>query len=462
MKDLTYIVKESISTNISDFEYLFESYKNVTSEFTFLVNHTKLNEFEPNCIKTIETLINDITSNSKDGDEMKFVYNTNSFMFKIPYLFADTITSVIDTYETKNFYYKKDGVKVKVYMNGNGYDNRRRMIFQTGVGSVGKLTIEEQESAFCIIWNTIKDQLIETNDTISINNLIRNVIGDLSDRTDDSWITSWSTSIQHLVSHLISKGKKPNNYTATRVSSNSNDIGKTHYDFVYKYGEKMNGVGTKKDVFDPSDVVLYRTMNKNKLQSIIERFTSMLDSTNADYIKIKRRYFNRLIKDYRYIPISLKKISNGNDCKIGLMNVVSNAGNTCSVNGFTFDKDSTNRVDVICDCNVCFTGQTDGNGNELTDKHGLVVVMRSFQKDNKSVDIDVTLNIKGAPTLGKCPRNIWRDILQVDKTTPKQEIIEKFKSLLNEKTAETNDKLKQIIQGAIKQGPSCFPFLLIH
>lgn len=462
MKDLTYIVKESISNNISDFEYLFESYKNVTSEFKSLVKRTKLNEFEPSCIELIGTLINDIVSKSEYGDKMKFVYNTNSFMFKIPYLFADTITSVIGADETKNVYYKKDGVKVKVYMNGNGYDNRRRMIFQTGVGSVGKITTEEQESAFCLIWNTIKDQLIETNDTISINDLIRNVIGDISDRADDSWITSWYTSIQNLVSHLISKGKKPNNYTATRVSSNSNDIGKTHYDFVYKYGIKMNGKGTRKDVFDPSDVVLYRTEKKDKMKSIIEGFTSMLDSTNADYIKIKRRYFNRLIKRYHYIPISLKKISNGNDCKMGLMNVVSNSGNTCSVNGFTFDENDTNRVDVICDCNVCFTGQTDGNGNELTDKHGLVVVMRSFQKDNKSVDIDVTLNIKGAPTLGKCPRNIWRDILQVDKTTPKQEMIEKFKSLLNEKTSETNDKLKQIIQGAIKQGPSCFPFLLIH
>jgi hypothetical protein len=472
MKDLTLTINESISTNISDSMLLTESYKNVTDNFNDLTL-TILSNVHPDYVRAIKTLIKNIESAieinpGETKPKMRFVFHSRKLMFKIPYKYADVIPDVVSKDTSNLFYCTKNGVKVNVYMKGNGYDKRKRVIFQTGVGSVDKITTKEQETAFCLIWNVVHEQLNEITDTTLTNDLIREVIGDLSDRVDDGWIHSWSKTIGNIVYLIGTQSESSKNYISIRAGGNvKNHIGNLHNTFVKKYGERLCGKGTRKDRFDPTDVILYDRSMEGDIMTKLKGYTNDMKPNEDSSIvynrclEIKNKYFNELVASLKYIPISLKKLSIGNNGSFGFMNVTPNSGSTCSVNGFTVDKNNKDRIDVLCDCNVCFTGQTDGEGNELTDKHGLVVVMRSFQKDNRNVDIDVTLDMHDTPTLGKCPRKIWQDILGVDNSN-KEESLKAFNTLLAKETDETKDILKQIIQGAIKQGPSCFPFLLIH
>lgn len=69
-----------------------------------------------------------------------------------------------------------------------------------------------------------------------------------------------------------------------------------------------------------------------------------------------------------------------------------------------------------------------------------------------------------SPSLGKCAKAVWADILglkEKQKLTI-EECLDTFKEFLNGDEKIVKEKLKEIIQSAVKEGPNCFPFVLIH
>lgn len=459
MKHIILTINESITRNISDSIYLNDGSKTLYRETTTNIDDlfNNIQDFE-----TIEIEIKDelkqILSKieHKEQRDITFVYNKNNRVFKIPYVFTDAIETVIKDYNKEygdKYKYKYFGKKIKVYRTNFG------QVFETGNGSIKSITTAEQETAFCEIWNKLCE-----NDVELTSGWVKTIIGDLANYVDNDWIHTWTTTANAIIGYLSGAEKNPKDYIAVRVGDNKNSIGEKHNQFVHNYAKRVVGKSVKKDIFDPSDVILYykpkETNIKKTLGELIEGINKIDVSATSD---IKQQYYDGLVGNFIYVPISLKKLSSKNKHNISILNCTVNSGGTGSVNKFMIhNMENKNQINVMCTCNLCFNGLTDENGEEITSVHMVNVTMRSFDKNN-SVDIDVTLNHKNIPTLGKCPRETWRKYLNLTKSNKMEDSLAAFNEFLSTKEEkEVKSALKDIIQGAIKQGPNCLPFILIH
>ena len=83
----------------------------------------------------------------------------------------------------------------------------------------------------------------------------------------------------------------------------------------------------------------------------------------------------------------------------------------------------------------------------------MYVTCRSFSGKK---DLDIDTKAETGPALGKVPPELWRKLLGVtDKYSESN--IELIASKLN-----NEDTMTKLIQGGIKDGPWCLPFVLIH
>jgi hypothetical protein len=159
------------------------------------------------------------------------------------------------------------------------------------------------------------------------------------------------------------------------------------------------------------------------------------------------------------IGISLKKLS-----KSGVYHEFNVNGNAQvkKVNRIEIipAKNKANNLTIDVYGNFNFTGLTDAEGDTI--KHETVVrmILRTF---GEPIAIDCTLRDAGAPAIGKCPVSIWRNIIGVSKSDNLKTCIEKMKSFIEETPEdELYERIGDIIRGAAKEGPNCFPFVLIH
>lgn len=447
MKHITLTINESIIRNIKDSIYLNSESKTLYRETTTNIDDLfKIIPIVPEIKDELKQILSEIED--KEKRDITFVYNKNNRVFKIPYVFTDVIEVVIEKYtdyEIKHF-----GKKVKVYHTNFG------QVFETGNGSIKNITTAEQETAFCEIWNKLCE-----NDVKLTSDWVKTIIGDLANYVDNDWIHTWTTTANAIIGYLSDGEKKPKDYIAVRVGDNKNIIGKTHNQFVHNYAKRVVGKSVKKDIFDPSDVILYYKPKETNIKGTLGKLIDGLNTRGTS--DIKKQYYDELVGNFIYVPISLKKLSSKNKHNISILNCTVNSGGTGSVNKFIIhNMENTNQINVMCTCNLCFNGMTDENGDEITSVHMVNVTMRSFDKNN-SVDIDVTLNHKNIPTLGKCPRATWRKYLNLTKSNKMEDSLTAFNEFLSTKEEEDiKTALKDIIQGAIKQGPNCLPFILIH
>lgn len=443
-------------------------YKNTTQSWDKLVSSIpKLFTIE----EDVKELIHDVIESAKFVADPLFIYRKDKNIFKISYGYSGSLEDVANTkkHKEKGFFVTSSGIKVRLHKKGYG------IVAETGCGSVNAVTVKEQETASCIVWNkftNILREIKEFNNDIFDKHLtednIREMVTEISDKFDKEWIATYSKQVYAIWKDLESRGVNPIDFRMDRVGDADSAVGKAHDAMVKKYAVQMTGPRSKKDAFHPGDVIVYNINETSNCIGILKGCMDMMKSAAGtgpacDEAKnAKDVYIKKLISTNIYHSYSLKKITIGRkDAKIGYFNVTPNTGNTCTVDSYDYDGDTSgNNITILCGCNLCLDGMTDSDGNEITNAHGVIVTMRTF--GGSDCDIDVTLNLTNTPTFGKCPRRIWRDILNI--TNSKAETsIKAFGEFLNSANdTEIKEALKKIIQGAIKQGPNCFPFVLIY
>lgn len=400
----------------------------------------------------VSNLIKDIIDEADYQPEELFIYSEGGSYFKIPYAFNEAILIVLKRPEyVDDFKCQVHGNKIKVSFTKRGGE-----IFETGSGSIGRVSTAQQETATCLVWNAYVDAVRENkNLDVMDKATVQNIVSDLAAAFDSEWISTFGKQVNTIMQYLESLGKDPLDYKLCRYGEKEaeDSVGKAYESFISAYTKVVEG---QKDNFDPSDVILYKESSRGTIVSKLKSYAS--DPINNKPVFTKELFDTVLLQG-----ISLKKIAgNKNGCydryNVGDGNKVE------KVYKFSIDRHSNDKqVIVLCEGNFSFDNVTDGDGKEIKVSPIVKLVMRSFGSGQTAVDCLIK-EIKGkqSPSLGKCPARFWRNIINVPKKSSLHVNIEKFNEFLKGDTSSVLTGLGEIIKGAIKEGPNCFPFILLH
>lgn len=453
MKSLTQYLFEHI-LNIFEAEGTKTKFDNWTSEFDDLLKkNPSLNAHKnPEAVnKLIEDLI--ATANYKP-DEL-FIYATGASNFKIPYAFYDTLISFSNNSEyTSVFKFKEIGKnKIQVSFIKGG------PIFETGSGSIGRVSTEQQETATCVVWNAYVDALRENKDfNTSDKEFIKTLVAELSDNFDGEWISTFGKQCVAITKYLESIGCDPKDYKMCRYgeAASKNKVSDAYSKFIANY---TSSIGGQKDNFDPSDVLIYLESKSGELVSMLNKYAS-------DPVNSKQTYLTEVFEKKLLQGISLKKIAGNKDGKYSKYNTGDqNEARIGDVTSFEVNekRSNANQFIVWVEGNFRFDDITDTEGNEVNTVNSVTLTLRSFGKGG--VGMDVCINEKKSPSLGKCPARIWREVIGLNphKTASLSKCTSAMKEFMENNNEEfIKEKLKHLIASAVKEGPACFPFILLH
>lgn len=404
--------------------------------------------------ENIREFLNDIIEIAEYNPDEMFIYSNGGDYFKIPYAFNEAIIQCMNNSNknyAKLFKISYFGKKVKIsFINGG-------LIFETGSGSIGRVSTAQQETATCVVWNAYIDAMRDAK-TFDINDkgFIKSLIADLAANFDTEWITTFSKQVITITNYLQSIGCNAIDYKMCRYGEKEaeDSVGKAYELFISNYTKEIGG---KKDNFDPSDVLIYNEKQKTYIISKLKSYASDPVNKKEDYIK-------ELFKEKLIQGISLKKIVGNKQGRYDMYNI--GEGNKIeSVTKYKIDSHSGDKqIIVLCEGKFTFDGVTDGDGNEIADSPMVRLIMRSFGAGQTAVECLIK-EIKGkqSPSLGKCPARYWRDVIESPKNSTLEENITAFNKFLNSgDEMKIRAGLRDIIKGSIKEGPNCFPFILLH
>jgi hypothetical protein len=402
--------------------------------------------------KFIEKLKNVSKDHNPAADKL-YIYALEKKFFKIPYEYTDSILQEFEKSEYFTIKYSNGSEKIKVYYG-------KIKLFETGEGSINNVSSTEQELATCLIWNKyieLKSQNLDF--TIDI---VNDIIKDISPNFTSNWVKSLAEQV-NAIEVLLKRYGIPEtdiaNYKLCLYGSTIDDddlhIGELYKKLITKYSKFFKG---NKHHFDPSDIILY---NKNL---DIDSFKELTNDNITDGTQTKKLFMDTFFSTRDIMGISLKQITTtpkieeyniNSECKVKYIDSVEIVEN----------KSSENYLRVLCKGDFNFDNLTDEDGNEIQNKNqNIYVTLRSFGSDCIAMDCTINdVSNKTSPSLGKCPVKIWRKMLNLDKDDNITTCINAFKEFL---TTNNEDYIKSrfnvIIKKAIKEGPNCFPFILIH
>ena len=401
-------------------------------------------------IEGLDNFLTDIIKEADYNPRELFIYSQTHKYFKIPYAFLEAIQNIAPNYPQFSLH-KYGGKKIKVSIKPYGE------IFETGSGSIGRVSTASQESATVAVWN----KYIEEVDYFDLDNedYIRNLVEDISTKFDTEWISTFQKQVKLINHYIISIGENPLDYKLTRYGDSA--IGNAYKNFVENYTKIISDGDGQKDNFDPSDVLLYKHKSEKKIESILNSY-KLTDIDSC--IDCKTKFIDSLFIPKLLQGISLKKIAAKKNGLYELFNIGDNV-RIPIVSNFetTLGK---NQITILCKGNFNLDNMTDDLGDEIESEKEIKLVMRSFgyAKKGNEVAIDATLNIGKNPSLGKCPKRIWMKLLNI--TTKDYQNLPKCISIFNEYIEKNKPTIKndltKLIQACIKEGPNCFPFVLLH
>lgn len=395
----------------------------------------------------LKEFFNDVIELANYKPEELFIYAHGATYFKIPYAFGSAIKQCIGEKYSSMLKFTESGNKIKIYpFKGRGE------LFETGSGSIGRVSTEHQETATCIVWNAYVDAMIE-NKQFDLQNteFIKNLVSDLTSDFDSEWILTFQKQVICLVEYFKYIGVDPLNYKLFRYGDKST-IGKAYQKYIKSYIKIVKGL---KDNFDPADVIAYERDSESQI-------ASTLNSYCQNPVESKKKYITDLFNKHLIKGLSLKKISGPKAARYDIYNI--GCVNKCEkVNRFDYVK-KANSITVKCWGNFNFDNITDGDGEIVGTEKYVELTMRSFGSGQTALDCALKeTSKKNSPTLGKCPARFWREELDCEEGFNLHQNIDQFEIILK-KTADNamRGKLETLIKGAIKEGPLCFPFVLIH
>lgn len=408
-----------------------------------------------------------------------FLFATGAMYFKMPYVYNDSIKETLS--KLKGIEVEESGIKIFVFYKSTENSGKRIKLMETGNGSLKKIPTDLQENATCIVFNAYmdvigKEQMIPGESEDVDKQFVEDLIS--GSNIDSSWIDSFVYQINTIVDYLESLGlskKEIANYRLARYGARSKKepVSTAYSDMLRGYSSFLGG---RKDAYDPTDILLFNKEEGSVNQIIIycNKVLDAVGSANPDNVNdAKVEFLENIFKKNICMGISLKKLSKLG--KIELFNIDGNDGVIKSVTGFRkpeeddtktqkqINKRRKNNIQIYCQGNFQFSkGFTDEDGDRLNNTKEVMLTLRTFGSNIIAMDVSLP---KGGPAIGKCPVNIWRKVLDVKNSEEKNinKCIEKFNQFLETEDDKTiRDGLQEIIKGAVKEGPSCFPFILIH
>lgn len=429
----------------------------------------QIKEFEDELeiTKKVAKLLKKILATQNFDSEKVFVYSQSAKHFKIPRLFNNDILKIVGTPTFANDFEASisDKTVTVKYIGGNG--RAKPKVFVTGSGSVGRIATSDQEKGTCLVWNAyvkeMRDNKILDLDDVE---LIKNVVSELAVNFDKEWIASFKKQIVAITKYLEKIGEEPTRYNMTRYGDGK--LGKAYEKYIQKYTTVYQG---QKDNFDPADTILYDTTEEDNIIGVLGQLTGQTKDIDSA-IEAKQRFVDELFTPKLVQGISLKKVT----AATGSYDEFNIAGETTSekvgsIINYTLSDSAKSDVNdhqirLLCKGTFNLSSLTDGEGDVIGVEPLVVITMRSF---GNTYGIDVSmLHGKMSPSLGKCPARLWREKLDVAEGDSLEDAVAKFKEVLKIKNGQTgrNPKvskvLLEIVKAAIKEGPNCFPFILIH
>ena len=497
--------------------------------FLSCVKRLKTDEEKKEFINFIQYITNKLTV----PDVFKVDKEKKQAIFKLNYACADGINSFIDEYggipteSDKDVFIVgnliidcSDTKKYKVFFKTSGNKSKGIKMFELGSGvSDTKTKTVDQEQALCTLWNCYAESLDpkNTNNTPinlhsdletlkkSFNTALNNRYngGNKGSQWDNSWITSYIKVIQVLdgvIRNFLKDPKKdmettnPMDISDYRMCVYGNQdeynsgIGIAYKGFIEQF-KKLYNV-RKKDVFDPTDVLLYK---QSEMSNIVSKLNNYKASNQDDLSKNKTRYVDEMFKTKLLFGISLKKIPKSlNAASYIVFNISPDTFNIGDVETYTKKEDTESTGNNYF---VKAKGKFDLKGITIVDQKNnkevdvdsttsMQVMLRSF--GSGIIAMDCTLTKRTTASIGKCPADIWRELFsddKVDLNTSKNSKdlkinLQQYQKFINKELEVdkgtmrngyqvNTDKyvlygLTRIIRGALKEGPTCFPFILIH
>ena len=265
-------LKEFILESETKFEYQ-------TDNFEYLLSNSSIGGRSSEYKDVLGKLFKEINVTT-------FIYSIKGSYFKIPYLYNESLLEVIGKYD-EYFKYSKKGIKIIVYSLNN------KELFETGSGSIGRVSVIEQEKGTCLVWNKFVEEYNKSNST-NLNDLsIKELVEEISSNFDNSRIKSFYNQVLVLKDFL---GKEFNKYKMCRYGDD--EIGIAYKNFTMRYKEHILKEGENKKIkvnsLDPTDVIIYD--DSKDVCSLLNN----LDGQSKDEYK-------KLIDDKTLIGVSLKK-----------------------------------------------------------------------------------------------------------------------------------------------------------
>lgn len=349
-----------------------------------------------------------------------------------------------------------------------------------------KVVTRDQEVATCLLFN----QLVSENkftefdpknkETLAI---IKSIITTVTNNFDNEWARSYIHQMNSLFKYM--KGQKIENFRMERYNG---DKAYDDWEVSKVYGSLINSytktIGGEKDNWDPTDAILYDNTQKEKILTILKNCQALVPQLNDENgLYNFRNEFNKLYEGFFFRGVSLKKLS-----KVGVLEEFNITGKSnieignLDLQDFNgkpyYEQDRTAYVifKAKLHLNSSDTIVPEITNDENPDESNPVIENNDEKRfklcirtNGKSIACDLSL-CKGnsnstGPSLGKCSVVVWRKCLGFDRNEAlKQNRIADVKARFIEAITGNNAKdiILEMASSAIKCGPNCLPFILIH
>lgn len=340
--------------------------------------------------------------------------------------------------------------------------------------SIGpKIKTADQETATCIIFNKLIQYYEENQKDIPVldKGVINGfLVGALNVNFDHNWILSFGEQINTIVKALGGI-KNACQYRMERYGGHETYkpedwcVHESYENMINSYTKYH--IGSRKDNWDPTDVILYKKDSANEL---IKNFNSLvvtdMGNPNSDQCDKIRTYLKSIyrapIRERIFMGISLKQLKAGSH-SFELYNMrLGDRINCKSIQEHPKDSDTnTYRRLRGCYCLIDgkykFNHKIDDEGEDATwSDHTIKMEMRSFGKGINAIDV----TLETGPSIGKCPTHVWSPILGISPDASLDECLDSFSEFINNKL--DMEQVNLIVRAAAKNGPNCLPFMLLH
>lgn len=376
-----------------------------------------------------------------------------------------------DKYET--FVDKKDdGTLITGVTSDHTWFKVNGKRIEIGDGSLRSISTSDQENGTCLVWNQIVDQAKEA-DNVTIDD-IKEYVESLGSYVTKDWLESFKLQTQAIYKYLKSIGEDPFNYKAERYDTG--DVGSKYKLFVKAYIDNyLTPEGFKniqKDIYDPSDIILYRYDKTSGSTSVVEKLkaiTTKAKNKNEETVDTARKAFVDLFTSHDVIGISLKKCKNGSEFEEMNSGEYQQAVDVTSAEIRRYG----DGLECLCKGSFKFTNVTspEDSVDDVDKEQFAYIAFRTFGSRIVYCDVRIGKSNKAVP-IGKCPVSVWRplwDIKQADNQESINAIIINALCKTDLKDGEYQvvkgdqlKKLAEIIESAAKYGPYCLPYVLIH